>query len=338
MYFSKFILSEKTILPSPWFTGTSNWEPSIPLKKGELDLLIFTWTNLASNLSLTFFSNLGQWFAPGIISFNSAITWQPLQIPNAKVSSLLKKLENWLKRFELDLMDCAQPLPAPRTSPYENPPGNAIPWKLFRLEKPLIRSLMWRSITLNPAWENAAAISTLEFTPWSRIIPIVGEGFLKLFLKLIFDTCLSLERFLLSKYVCSSVVVFLLSLSNFIFRDTLDQECISFLKVSFISCFLVLSLNRSESFVIPTLNNELLKPNLFILFLKSKKSCFFIWNKIPNSSENNDCSFSKDLILDISKLKPHPPANIISIAVVTRPPSETSWKENIFFLLIWFAR
>jgi hypothetical protein len=61
--------------------------------------------------------NFGQAAAPGMIDFRLLIIWQPLQIPRAKVSVRLKKVENCSASLALNRIVLAQPSPAPSTSP-----------------------------------------------------------------------------------------------------------------------------------------------------------------------------------------------------------------------------
>ena len=72
-----------------------------------------------------FFSNEGQFCEPGIISFKLETIWQPLQTPRVKLSVLEKYSENSSFALLFRRIEFAQPLPAPKTSPYEKPPHAA---------------------------------------------------------------------------------------------------------------------------------------------------------------------------------------------------------------------
>ena len=143
-------------------------------KSNDLDLCILTWVNLASNWPESLLVSIGQELVPGIISFKFDITWQPLQTPKEKVSVLLKNSSNWSFKKEFIKIELAQPRPAPKTSPKENPPGKIIPWKLFKVKRLLIKSLICRSVTSKPAFSNAAAISIWPLTPCSLITAKLG--------------------------------------------------------------------------------------------------------------------------------------------------------------------
>ncbi|GFZ48618.1 LOW QUALITY PROTEIN: hypothetical protein JCM24511_06366 [Saitozyma sp. JCM 24511] len=94
----------------------------------------------------------------------------------AKVSSRAKKPANSSRAVVLRSTDFAQPLPAPKTSPYENPPHAARPTKSESETRPAMMSDMWTSIASNPASWNAHAISMCPFTPCSRRIATRGVG------------------------------------------------------------------------------------------------------------------------------------------------------------------
>ena len=133
----------------------------------------------------------GQFSAPGINSLSLVSIWQPLQIPNEKVSGRLKKFSKAFREPSCMRMDWAQPFPAPRTSlqdeiistpllvdelgaiklgptyPYEKPPQAAIP-RNPSSEKPSRIWDMWTSTASKPAAWNANAISAWPLTPCSR--------------------------------------------------------------------------------------------------------------------------------------------------------------------------
>ena len=91
--------------------------PAMPAKK--IDGLSSTSTSdsRASNCSLLLRVNLGHASAPGIIGASAAIIWQPLHTPSAKVSRRPKKAANWSASTGLNMIERAQPSPAPSVSP-----------------------------------------------------------------------------------------------------------------------------------------------------------------------------------------------------------------------------
>ena len=160
--------------PSPCATGIGRRLPSIPRKNIDGDSRISTVARRASNCSERLRLNAGQRLAPGISPFSCESIWHPLHTPSENVSGRAKKSANMRDSAGLNSMLRAQPLPAPRTSPYENPPQATSPAKSSSDACPACRSVMCTSTASNPASANAAAISTCPFTPCSRRIATLG--------------------------------------------------------------------------------------------------------------------------------------------------------------------
>ena len=91
--------------------------PAMPWKNSEGLSSTSTRLRRASKRVLWLCVNLGQSCAPGMIGLNAASIWQPLHTPRAKVSSRPKKAANWSASFGLNMIERAQPSPAPRVSP-----------------------------------------------------------------------------------------------------------------------------------------------------------------------------------------------------------------------------
>ena len=91
--------------------------PAMPRSRIEGLSSTSTITKRPSNCAERLPVNTGQCRAPGMISFNAAIIWQPLHEPSAKVSPRPKKASNSLRTLALNRMDFAQPCPPPSTSP-----------------------------------------------------------------------------------------------------------------------------------------------------------------------------------------------------------------------------
>ncbi|GKT77878.1 multidrug resistance transport transmembrane protein [Colletotrichum tofieldiae] len=161
----------KEARPSPCETAMGKDEPSMPWRKTDgvaaRDSSILTMVKRASNCLLAFSTNVGQFSVPGISSLRRVIIWQPLQTPSANVSGRLKKFSNSWRACLCSRMDCAQPTPAPKTSPYEKPPPAATPTKSAS-DRPARTSDMCTSMGSKPAALKAKAISRWLLTPTSR--------------------------------------------------------------------------------------------------------------------------------------------------------------------------
>ena len=124
-------------------------------------------THRHSNLAVLFHINADSrspyWFLVAGTRPKFAMIWNPLQTPIMSLSSCAKAvISSW--RLFLILFEIA--FPAPVSSPYENPPGNAMIWKSSSFFVPSIKSLMWTISPVAPCVMKLLKSSSSEFIPY----------------------------------------------------------------------------------------------------------------------------------------------------------------------------